>query len=166
MEDTLRYYFSTLFQGFAAVITLGAMYFLYFFDRIESQKKEIIGKLNIHYTNTEREFILIHGIVDYVKQKLLPLKKDIPQYDYERTLVNKFDSLLAVNTNIQNYLPKLLKQTISILIISLVSLFIVGYNIYLNYALVLVGVVCLFLSIKLLLLIKKVVLEIIFVKID
>ncbi len=38
MEETLRYFFSAVFQGFAAIITLGAMYFLYFFDNIKKQK--------------------------------------------------------------------------------------------------------------------------------
>ncbi len=71
MEDTLRYYFSAMFQGFAAIIALGAMYFLYFFDKVENQKKEIALKLKgfERIVPGSNDSILIHGIVKYLKKK-------------------------------------------------------------------------------------------------
>ena len=66
MEDTLRYFYSSVFQGFAAIITLGAMYFLYFFDKTNSQKKDLINKLNSYgnYASYEnKDYITKNGII-------------------------------------------------------------------------------------------------------
>ena len=166
MEDTLRYYFSAMFQGFAAIIALGAMYFLYFFDKVENQKKEIALKLK-GFERIEpgsNDSILIHGIVKYVKEEILPKKVNIPQYDSTRELIRKYDTLEETERKIKGYLPRLLKGTVTILIISLTSTFLIGYNLYLNYFLVFVGTIALVLSIKYLLLIKKIILEIILIK--
>lgn len=162
MEDTLRYYFSAMFQGFAAIITLGAMYFIYFFDKIESKKDNIIDKLK-PYAETEianRDFTIRNGIIECVKQKVLPLKKDIPQYDTARYLVSKYDALIESENNVKKYLSIMLRKTTTILILSLSSLFIIGYNDYLNYSLIFVGIISLILSIKILLLIKSIITDI------
>ena len=79
MEDTLRYFFSSLFQGFAAIVTLGAMYFLYFFDKIESKKNQVLERLKV-FEGMEgasgREYIIRNGIMKYLKEKttkMLPI---------------------------------------------------------------------------------------------
>jgi len=162
MEDTLRYFFSAMFQGFAAIITLGAMYFLYFLDKIESQKNNIIDKLKPYaeVETTNRDFTIRNGIIECVKQKVLPLKIDVPQYDTARYLINKYDSFIEKELNTKKYLSILLKKTITILILSLCSLFLIGYNNYLNYFLLLVGIISLFISIKVLVLVKNIIAEI------
>ena len=41
MEDTLRYFFSAVFQGFAAIITLGIMFYLYYLDKFRNRIEDI-----------------------------------------------------------------------------------------------------------------------------
>ncbi len=164
MEDTLRYFYSSVFQGFAALITLGAMYYLYFFDKTDSQKKDLIEKLKSHgdYANYEnRDYIIKYGIITYLEEKLLPLKKDIPQYDTVRFIVESYKKLQTAESQIKNYLPILLKKSITVLITSLICLFLIGYNLYLDYVLMVAGVIVIILSIDLLLSIKKLILVII-----
>ena len=162
MEDTLRYFFSAVFQGFAAIITLGAMYFLYFFERIELSKKNIIDKLTPYENETGyKDYIIQNGVIEYLKNILLPKKVDNPAYEMPRKLLKKYEALTATELKIKSYLPQLLRGTISILILSLISLFLIGYNNILNYCLAVVGIVVIILSIKYLFMIKKVILEII-----
>ncbi len=165
MEDTLRYFFSVIFQGFAAIITLGAMYFLFFFEKNENQKKIILYELEKYkdVVPGQTEFIILNGIVEYIKQKVLPIKKGAA-YDTLRELMKKYNLLLETESKIKNYLPSLLKGTISILILSFISLFLVGYYNYLNYFLFIIGIIVIFLSIKYLLRIKKIIIDIIFSK--
>ncbi len=75
-------------------------------------------------------------------------------------LVNSVESMEDFENKIKNLLPILLRGTIIILIISLVSLFLTGYNNYLDYLLDGCGILIIILSIKYLLLIKKIILEI------
>lgn len=166
MQDTLRYFFSAMFQGFAAIIALGAMYFIYFFDKIKSQKDKIIDKLEPYakVNSANRDFTIRNGIIECVKQKVLPLHKDNPGFDTARYLVKEHDSLIERELNIKKYLSVFLKKTITTLILSLCSLFVIGYNDYLNYFLILVGIISLIISIKILLLIKSIITDIMSIK--
>ena len=168
MEDTLRYFFSSLFQGFAAIVTLGAMYFLYFFDKIESKKNQVLERLKV-FEGMEgasgREYIIRNGIMKYLKEKYIPQHKaDVSPYSFNINvllfLVDKFDSLEAKENNIRALLPKLLTNAIKILITSIICLFLTGYNLYLNYFLTLIGIYLIVLSIQYLFLIKKTIIEI------
>ena len=78
MEETLRYYFSAMFQGFAAIIALGAMYFLYFFEKIENQKKEIILELKPFAETGFKDYIQKYGLLNMLP-KLYYLKKKLHQ---------------------------------------------------------------------------------------
>ncbi len=166
MEDTLRYYFSAMFQGFAAIITLGAMYFLYFFDKNELLKNNIIEKLK-PYAESEianRDFTIRNGIIECVKQRILPTKIDNPLYDTARYLIQKYDLLVDKEIKIKNYLHTLLKNTIVILILSLTSLFLIGYCNLINIILLFVGIISLILSVNILLKVKNIITEIILSK--
>ena len=161
MEDTLRYFFSAMFQGFAALIALGAMYFLYFFDKLESQKRTIeevlkqpTDRMNL---DPETKIALLKDIVKCWEQKILPGREETTGYDYERKLVNDYGTLISRRTEVKNYLSNLLKKTILILIISLISLFLIGFYDWLDNILAIVGVISILLSIHILLLIKKII---------
>ena len=41
MEDTLRYFFSAVFQGFAAVMTLSVMFTIYRLDKFQTRKENL-----------------------------------------------------------------------------------------------------------------------------
>ncbi|MBU1101956.1 MAG: hypothetical protein KKA84_16285 [Bacteroidetes bacterium] len=160
MDDTLRYFFSALFQGFAALIALGAMYLFHHLNKIDRDKAEIIYKLNPYgqsVSKENRDYINLQGIVSYLEVKILPSKKDIPDYDIVRSFIEQHKTLQVEEAQLQKFLPSLSSNTIAILIISLICLFLVGYNQYLDNVLACVGVFSIILSIRILLTIKKVI---------
>lgn len=48
ISDTLRYFYSAAFQGFAAIVTLGIMFYLYFVQDINNRIKSIEDILYQH----------------------------------------------------------------------------------------------------------------------
>jgi len=150
MEDTLRYFFSAVFQGFAALITLGIMFYLYYMDKLSGKTEKIESKLlplkpgisGEGFTIYERE-----GIIGYMKKSLLPKKKDLPSYDYLRMRVSQYDSIEEQKITSSAKMEGLFKIARVILLLSLISLFLVGYYEWLNYLLTGSGILCIVLSI-------------------
>lgn len=159
MEDTLRYFFSAIFQGFSAIVALAAMYFLYFFENTRNIKNEIIMKLQ-EFVGNKRKADRI-GLIQYFKEEVLSRKADNESYNQIDFLVSKHDKLVNKESSVKSKLAILLKNVLIILFISMISLFLVGYNSYLDYLLVIAGVILIIFSIKYLLLIKKTILTII-----
>ena len=150
MEDTLRYFFSAVFQGFAALITLGIMFYLYYMDKLSGKTEKIESKL-LHrkpgiggegFTIYERE-----GIIEYMKKSLLLIKKDHPAYSYDRVQVSLYDSIEEQKKSSSAKMKGLFKIARVILILSLISLFLVGYYEWLNYILTGSGILCIVISI-------------------
>lgn len=150
MEDTLRYFFSAVFQGFAAVITLGIMFYLYYMDRINKKLEEIESSFSGFESSPGSDndlYIKEHGLVSFVKEKLLPLKLNVPTYDNFRRLVAMYDDKINQKEKLKTKLLVLFKLAVSIILISLISLFCVGYYSWANTMLFISGLVCLFLSV-------------------
>lgn len=152
MEDTLRYFFSAVFQGFAAIITLGIMFYLYYLDKLSSKTEKIesrlsnfkpqIGRGHDELLTYERE-----GIIEYMKKYLLPIKKDIQAYDWARLQVSLYDSIGEQKQSMSVKMKNLFKIARLILVVSLISLFLVGYYEWLNYILVTFGIACIILAV-------------------
>ena len=51
-SDTLRYFYSAIFQGFAAIITLGSMFYIYFRQQIENRKDELKKNMEHEYRSS------------------------------------------------------------------------------------------------------------------
>jgi len=151
MEDTLRYFFSAVFQGFAAIITLGIMFYLYFIDKLRSRTNEIKNNLLVYKPSQTGDdlykYLEEEGIIKYMKNKLLPIKKDFPSYNNARNLVSLYDSIEAQKGSLSERLKDLFKIARVILITSLISLFCVGYHLWINYALIGFGIFCIVLAI-------------------
>lgn len=170
MDDTLRYFFSAVFQGFAALITLGAMFFLYFFDKNDNKKFEIETKLKqlIEPTGGEKKsYIERHGIVKYAEEKFLPIKNDkYKNYHLIATLLEENRKILNNENKIKQDIPSLLKISFLSLFISLISLFLSGYHHIINYLLFLIGLFVIYNSIRFFLKLKNLIWSVINQKIN
>ncbi len=150
MTETLRYFFSASFQGFAALITLGSMFYLYVIEKINSEKNNIIKKVDNAITTRSAQvkaYISQYGVIEYVRNEILAKKpKDHVGTLHLRYLINKFDHLIEKEKELKNNLPTLLNLSLLLLSSSMISLFAVGYNIYFDYFLLFVGFLVIILS--------------------
>ena len=149
MEDTLRYFFSAVFQGFAAIITLGIMFYLYYLDKLTKKLESIESSFDGHIPSrgTEGDFyVKENGIVMYVKNKVLPFKEGNAGYDYIRKLVAIYEVNIGQKEKLNINLIALFKIAVSILLTTLMSLFCVGYFMWLNLTLFVCGIIIIILS--------------------
>ena len=150
MEDTLRYFFSALFQGFAALIALGAMFYLYFkelsINRTNQIEKELRKFLNVHNSLDTDAKIDSQGIELFVDNQL----KSNNQIDRREIVVKlnaNYKSIKQKINGVENILPDILRNTFIILIISIISLLLTGYYYVINYILLIIGVIIVVFSI-------------------
>jgi len=164
METTLHYFFSALFQGFAAIIALGSMFYLYFLQYFNSKNENIKSELKRQY-NDERNIlneIYLKGIIEYCREELKTKESDEInlRLNAMRELMKNHDYLCAFLKDVKRLIPKILISSIIILISSLGSLFLVGYSKNLNYFLFALGVVLIGVSIYNLINVKTLILKI------
>ena len=154
MEDTLRYFFSAVFQGFAAIVTLGIMFYLYYMDNQIRKLDDIEKILSVfkpdRLTNNSEEkinYYVEYGIFEYAKSFLLPpLVEKNPTHQIVITL-NRYNVIVKQNKLLSDQLKRLFKIAILILILSLLSLFTVGYFQWLNIILFFIGIILIVLSV-------------------
>ena len=154
MEDTLRYFFSAVFQGFAAIVTLGIMFYLYYMDKQSRKLDDIEKALSVfkpdRLTNNSEEkinYYVEYGIFEYANKFLLPpLVGKKPTHQIVITL-NRYNIIVKQNKLLSDQLKKLFKIAILILILSLLSLFTVGYFHSLNIILFIIGIIIIVLSV-------------------
>jgi len=139
--ETLRYFYSAVFQGFAAIITLGSMYYLYYKQNLTNELNIINEKIRADYNNHLDEI--------FEKQEKKFLEERInsrPQVDTDFGLnknKNYLERIKFINKKVNEIeieIPKLLKQTIYILILSLIGLILCGLNFWLNVILFCFGI--------------------------
>ena len=148
MEETLRYFYSAVFQGIAAIISLGSMFFIYYFDKIENQKKVIRNNLGERFISLSPEGKVIlnkKGIIEFTKQHIENNKNDKNNVLFEIKI--KEYRQLEEKEKIKDHIPSFLKLAITILVLSLISLFLIGYSIYLNYLLIFVCIITIIITI-------------------
>ena len=90
---------------------------------------------------------LSYGIVEYMREYTIKKQIASSQSDHIYMRVKKFDSIIQQKKILSDNLKLLFKIARVILILSLVSLFIVGYFCWLDYVLMLFGVLIIILSI-------------------
>lgn len=136
--ETLKYFFSSIFQGFAALLALGAMFYLYFFERIEREQDSIIKKLEIEFerkkTSLEYDttffmdtWVASKGVYSLAKKIVGEFKND-PMYMAMNTLINRYEDTLRREKNFRKGIPILVGLNFIILIASLTALFNVDYS--------------------------------------
>ena len=154
MEDTLRYFFSAIFQGFAAIITLGIMFYLYYMDKQSRKVDEIERELMMFKPSglgpdgEERlKYFLDFSIIEYMREYSIKRRTTHSQADPIYMRVNKYDSIIKQKELLSDNLKILFKIARMILICSLLSLFLVGYFYWLNIVLEIAGIILIILSI-------------------
>jgi hypothetical protein len=149
MVDTLRYFFSSVFQGYAAITTLGIMFYLYYLDKVRKSLEDIESSFSGYKpsSGTEEDFyVKEHGLTLFVKNKVLPLKVNIPAYDYVRQLVALYEEKIEHKDSFNRKLLRLFKIAVLILLVFLISLFCIGYYEWLNNILFFSGILDILLS--------------------
>jgi len=163
MEDTLRYFFSAVFQGFAALIALGAMFYLYFkelsINRTNQIEKELRKFLNVHNNLNIDAKIDSQGIELYTDNHL----DRNNQFDRREIVVKlnaNYKSIKQKINRVENILPFILRNTFIILITSIFSLLLTGYYCVINYILLIIGAIIVIFSIITLIKMKNFILDI------
>jgi hypothetical protein len=147
MEDTLRYFFSAIFQGIAAILTLGAMFYMNYLDKTKSRIAELEKEVNRIYQPGGADIldkILRSNIIEVMRDHYLPLHKDQTSYSHHRFIVQEYETIANQLEEIKNLLPSLIIQGMLLLIFSSVALFFIGYNVILNEIIFFVGILVLF----------------------
>lgn len=160
ISDTLRYFYSAVFQGFAAIIALGAMFFLYFRQGIENERMRIEERLQNYFVTTisnVRADIDKSGIIQFVRNELKDNEKGLRK-EAQKALVARYDFLSKSLEKIEAKIPAILRDTIIILSLSLIFLFLVGYNPIGDIFLIVAGFFLIILSIRNLISIKNLIL--------
>ena len=148
MEDTLRYFFSAIFQGIAAILTLGAMFYTYFLDKARSRISELEKDAWKQYPPNDPEVLEMF----YHKNIIEVLIEDertkyIHPYDVFRVkIIDEFKAINQTLNKIKNMIPYLLIKGILLLVISSTALFAVGYGEILNWILFYAGILTLIIT--------------------
>lgn len=164
MEDTLRYFFSAMFQGFAALIALGAMFYLYYkeisFNKMQNLENELRKFLNVNNDLNVNAKIDSEGIESYT-QNHLNGHKQFERRNTVEVLFDNYKNTKRKREKVKFKLPRILNYTIIILIVSITSLFLVDYNYILDKIILMIGILLIIFSIITLIMIKKFILTII-----
>jgi ABC-type multidrug transport system fused ATPase/permease subunit len=153
-SDTLRYFYSAILQGFAAIIALGGMFYVYYKQNIVNRKNEILKEyknyfnMNIQHV---RASIEIKGIHSYVLDDLEAHKGNLETNDRLKALKllsSEYEKISEKEKSIYDNLTKLTKKIVVILIISMFGLFFVGYHRSVDFVLIVVGFLLILLSIN------------------
>lgn len=135
--NTYLYFFSSVFQGYAALTTLLTMFYFYLFERNNAKKQNIEKRL----------FILLKskfGVTDMMLTEI-PINafavlmnakksKNIPAIDISELefYVKKNEEIYNLDSNFKDTLLRILYTSILILMISLVSLALVNIGEWFN----------------------------------
>lgn len=159
MEDTLRYFFSAVFQGFAAILTLGTMYYLYFNDRANRYEdlnyrdmKIILDRIKGDYPDTVTDDKAYKFATSYIENNRDGNDEDCLLLE---ELVKDLKAIDNDQKEVQILVPTIIKKSIEILAISLTALFTVGYFSLVNYVLFLIGIYIILQALTYFKLIKK-----------
>ena len=142
MEDTLRYFFSAVFQGFAALVTLGAMFYLYYRQNISEKRKSIEQEMYLLFpASGQRDILSSEGTIPYIQTFLKKNRETRPiPYKPLESLMISYNSLTNEFEKVKKEVPKVIIFTFFILVISMVSLFLVGLCSKVNNILEYIGI--------------------------
>jgi len=148
MEDTLRYFFSAIFQGIAAILTLGAMFYMNYNEKIKSRINELEKEAKRLWDPHDimlLKKILLSNIIYVMRDEFLP-NKIHPDYDYHRKIVQEYETIIEKQNKIKKIMPFIVFEGVALLIFSSISLFCVGYSETLDQTLFIMGIVILLIT--------------------
>jgi len=130
MEDTLRYFFSSIFQGIAAILTLGAMFYMNYLEKVKSRIEELINKTKtmISITTVPESIIELEQNMLEVMRHKIEIKKGDENYNRHFKILDEYDLLNHKVILVKEIIKPIIFQGIVLLVISGISLFGVGYS--------------------------------------
>lgn len=143
MEDTLRYFFSAIFQGIAAILTLGSMFYLSYLEKINSRIQNLIIETNKIYFPPKKAIVEILGsdIIQHLKKNYLPtMDQKSELFETYCYIISEYEKLKNKKDKLDDKLPGILMFGLLILILSTICLFSIGYYDWLNIAVFVIGV--------------------------
>ncbi|MDQ7063672.1 MAG: hypothetical protein Q9P90_05420 [candidate division KSB1 bacterium] len=82
ISDTLRYFYSAIFQGFAAVIGIGGMFYVFYKQNLSNKKEKILNAMESYYSTEDwgnKALIQLEGVQNRVKRDLERYKPRIKE---------------------------------------------------------------------------------------
>jgi len=139
--DTLRYFFSSVFQGYAAIFALGGMFYIYNSDKIDTKLTKLEDKAEFMiqsyhlYSNnplTDQLYITTHGVFQYVKDNIINEPngkfKGYACYEYLEKSMLIHQLLRTSVKKVQKTQFHLMKLSIVFLFVSLFTLLFIQFN--------------------------------------
>lgn len=138
--DTLRYFYSSIFQGYAAIFTLGSMFYIYFSGKVDGLRREMemnalnLVKISGFYPDTnfqEKLFIETVGVFKYMEKYIIPRKEDLQTYPAYTYLSATYDINIVkegTTTRIKSILKFIVNLSIPILLLSLICLYFIDFK--------------------------------------
>lgn len=159
MEDSLRYFFSAIFQGIAAILALGAMFYMNFMDRTKNRINELIlNTLRDYNPPAKKTEIEKSNIIEVMKVNLLPTMNRENSSDQKFFMIaEEYDSLKSKKDYLNSKLPGLIRKGILLLVLSGVAMLCIGFYAFLNYLMYGVAILCVALTFIFLLDLKKII---------
>jgi len=132
METAMLYFFSAIFQGFAALLTLGVMFYLYYMNKVNENIMWIESELRRQF-NASKDLINkieLITFVEYCRKEYVSKLGEAKASEWDlfiKTKVDEYDKINKKKEKIRKKIPIILYMTISILIVSMISLLGIGY---------------------------------------
>ena len=166
MENAMLYFFSAIFQGFAALLTLGVMFYLYYQNKTNERKMWIESELRRQFNPSKQVLneIEMKTVVEYCREnyvKRLDLENASNWDIFVKTKVDEYDRIMKKKVNIERQINPLLSLTIVILIYSMLSLLIIGYSSPSKIPLIIMGLMAIIVSVIVLSMITRLINKII-----
>lgn len=149
MEDTLRYFFSAIFQGMAALFTLGSMFYISFLEKLDNKKKDMNNRADKYFRPADHEGFsktITKSTIDNIVEYYIPLQKQNNKGTDPIlvSLADEYTVLIEKQQLIKQKIKPVIKNSIIVLLISMICLFTVGYSEFLNYCNFIAGIVLIF----------------------
>jgi len=128
----MLYFFSAIFQGFAALLTLGVMFYLYYMNKVNENIMWIESELRRQF-NASKDLINkieLITFVEYCRKEYVSKLGEAKASEWDlfiKTKVDEYDKINKKKEKIRKKIPIILYMTISILIVSMISLLGIGY---------------------------------------
>ena len=149
MVDTLRYFFSAIFQGMAALFTLGSMFYISFLEKLENGKKDINNRADKYFHPADHEGVsgtVTKSTIEYIIEIYIPrvISKGNAVDKALSSLESEYKTLTGKEKLIKQKIKPIILDAIIILLISMICLFTVGYSEFLNYCNFIAGSILIF----------------------
>lgn len=138
--ETLYYFYSAIFQGFAAMFTLILMFVIYYFEKSDrrryyyEQELEKTAKSMFSFNYINDEINKGKGLYEFIKEIIN--KRDIEQDKKLHVLIDACDKLNYQETFVKRQLVYILSLSFVILLSSIILLYlidIINKNYYLSF---------------------------------